>query len=259
MPLAAPRWTETKITTAPGEKHGLVSTATMSNQTDGRRSAKNTATTREHLRPPPVTATGLLCRPQNTPHDPCKSLRSRGKSQSEPKTSPGSAFATLGGNDVQRQKQTSTPRTCISAFDNGHSLSTRPSLSIRYLEATQCNAIPSPPSAALSSHFTPTTRRPAKYRLSPSTVLDTHPSPRRPPLLLHASTAPSQALPSKATRQRARTRTDSHAGQHRLMVETRDDERETLAPALCLEALESGSSVPSPPHNPTPESALRGV
>lgn len=125
----------------------------MSNQTDGRRSAKNTATSREHLRPPPVTATGLLCRPQNTPHDPCKSLRSRGNSQLEPKTSPGSAFATLGGNDVQRQKQTSTPRTCISAFDNGHSLSTRPSLSSRYLKATQCNPLPRlhlPPSPAIS-------------------------------------------------------------------------------------------------------------
>lgn len=84
-------------------------------QTDGALQKKH-STTREPLHRPPVTATGLLCRPQNTPHDPCKSLRSRGNSQSEPQPGPGSASATLGGNDVQRQKHTSTPRTCISAF-----------------------------------------------------------------------------------------------------------------------------------------------
>jgi len=68
----------------------------MSNQTDGRRSAKKQSTTREHFQRPPVTATGLLCRPPNTPHDPCKSLRSRGSGQSKCQPSPGSAFATLG-------------------------------------------------------------------------------------------------------------------------------------------------------------------
>lgn len=119
-------------------------------QTDGALQKKH-STTREPLHRPPVTATGLLCRPQNTPHDPCKSLRSRGNSQSEPQPGPGSASATLGATTSSVRNR---PRLLVPAsvhLDNGHSLPTRPSLSTRYLDATQCNAILSPPSAALST------------------------------------------------------------------------------------------------------------
>lgn len=188
MPFPVPRWTETQVrSTAPGEKHSLVSTATMSNQTDGRRSAKKKhSTTREPLHRPPVTATGLLCRPQNTPHDPCKSLRSRGNSQSEPQPGPGSASATLWATTSSVRNR---PRLLVPAsvhLDNGHSLPTRPSLSTRYLDATQCNAILSPPSAALST----TGQVPAKSLRS--TVLDA-PSPpstsSTPPPCLDSSLA----------------------------------------------------------------------
>lgn len=185
----------------------------MSNQTDGRRSAtkKKHSTTREHLHPSSSTRDRhwpLACCavPQTPRMTPARASGQGEAANQNPNPARGLPLRHWGATTSSVRNR---PRLLVPAsvhFDNGHSLSTRPSLSPRNLDVTQCDAIPSPPSppSAAIDGWLSTSRVPIKF-------LDRC---RRP---LHASTPPSQARPSKSTRQWTRTRTTS---QHHIQPAT---------------------------------------